>query len=465
TLYPFRRKEPVGNLKWYENLGIALNSNAKSSTFFTDSVNRKINIGKQIFNNLQWGAIHNVPISLSLPQIGPVQISPGISYSERWYQQQLVQKFNTVTNKRDTASLKKGFYTARDMSFSLGLSTRIFGSFTFGKHAAVKAIRHEIRPSLSISYKPDFSGKSYYDLKSDSATLYFNRTSIYANSIYGAFGEGKFGGLSFNIDNNIQMKVRNKADTAAGATKKVTLIDGFSFNGSYNFLAKSFRFSTFSVSARTNLFDKINITTSASLDPYQVDLKTGRRMDTLVWKNKISLGRLSNASISLSTQFQGGDQSKKKPAVQNNPNQLINKNTGMPLDEYETEAAYMTNNPAEFTDFSLPWSLSFSYSLQFNKVYDLRRQGFTNSLTQNVNWNSSVKLTEKWQLGINGYYNISEKQLGTLSLSIAREMHCWQMSINISPVGRYRFFNISISPKSGLLRDVKVNRTRNFYEL
>ena len=465
TLYPFRRKEPVGNLKWYENLGIALNSNAKSSTFFTDSVNRKINIGKQIFNNLQWGAIHNVPISLSLPQIGPVQISPGISYSERWYQQQLVQKFNTVTNKRDTASLKKGFYTARDMSFSLGLSTRIFGSFTFGKHAAVKAIRHEIRPSLSISYKPDFSGKSYYDLKSDSATLYFNRTSIYANSIYGAFGEGKFGGLSFNIDNNIQMKVRNNADTAAGATKKVTLIDGFSFNGSYNFLAKSFRFSTFSVSARTNLFDKINITTSASLDPYQVDLKTGRRMDTLVWKNKISLGRLSNASISLSTQFQGGDQSKKKPAVQNNPNQLINKNTGMPLDEYETEAAYMTNNPAEFTDFSLPWSLSFSYSLQFNKVYDLRRQGFTNSLTQNVNWNSSVKLTEKWQLGINGYYNISEKQLGTLSLSIAREMHCWQMSINISPVGRYRFFNISISPKSGLLRDVKVNRTRNFYEL
>ena len=137
----------------------------------------------------------------------------------------------------------------------------------------------------------------------------------------------------------------------------------------------------------------------------------------------------------------------------------------MPLDEYETEAAYMTNNPAEFTDFSLPWSLSFSYSLQFNKVYDLRRQGFTNSLTQNVNWNSSVKLTEKWQLGINGYYNISEKRLGTLSLSIAREMHCWQMSINISPVGRYRFFNISISPKSGLLRDVKVNRTRNFYEL
>ena len=465
TLYPFRRKEPVGNLKWYENLGIALNSNAKSLTYFSDDTTvSKLNIGKQIFNNLQWGAIHNVPISLSLPQIGPVQISPGISYSERWYQQQLFQTFDSVKNITDTA-VKKGFYTARDMSFSLGLSTRIFGSFTFGKNAKVQAIRHEIRPSISLSYKPDFSGKSYYYIRHDTASHYYNRTSIYSNSIYGAFGEGKFGGLSFNVDQNLQMKVRNKADTTAGATKKITLIDGFSFSGSYNFLRDSFRFSTFSVSARTNLFNKINITTSATLDPYQVNLKTGQPINKLVWSNKASLGRLASASISLSTQFQGGDQSKKKPVVQNNPNQLINQNTGMPLDEYETEAAYIANNPAEFTDFSLPWSLSFSYSLQFSKIYQLSRQGFVNNLDQNINWNSSLKLTEKWQLGINGYYNITQKQLGTLSLSIAREMHCWQMSINISPVGRYRFFNISISPKSGLLRDVKVNRTRNFYEL
>lgn len=466
TLYPFRRKEPIGNLKWYENLGIALNSNAKSATSFSDdTVVSKINIGKQIFNNLQWGAIHSVPISLTLPQIGPIQIAPGIGYAERWYQQRLVKKLNTVNNKIDTSSLKKGFYTARDMSFSLGLSTRIFGSFTFGKHSAVKAIRHEIRPSISISYKPDFSGNSYYDLKSDTAIKYSTRTSIYSNSIYGAFGEGKFGGLSFNIDNNIQMKVRNKADTAAGATKKVTLIDGFSFNGSYNFLKDSFRFSTFSVSARTNLFDKVNITTSATLDPYQVNLQTGQPINKLVWSDKTSLGRLVNASISLSTQFQGGDQSKKKPPVQNNPNQLLNQNTGMPLDEYETEAAYMANNPAEFTDFSLPWSISFSYALNYSKVYQLSRQGFVKNLTQNTNWNSTLKLTEKWQFGINGYYNITEKQLGTLSLSISRELHCWQMSINISPVGKYRFFNFSISPKSGLLRDVKVNRSRNYYEL
>ena len=464
TQYPFRRKESVGTLKWYENIGIALNTNAKSLTYFSDDTSvTKLNIGKQIFNNLQWGAIHNVPISLSLPQIGPIQIAPGISYSERWYQEKFIQKYNSVTNKYDT-SIKKGFYTARDMSFSLSLSTRIFGSFTFGKNSALQAIRHEIRPSVSISYKPDFAGGTYYD-RIDSVSKLHTRSSVYANSLYGAFSEGKFGGLSFNIDNNIQAKVRNKADTAAGATKKVTLIDGFSFTGSYNFLAPNFKFSTFSVNARTNLFDKFNITTSASLDPYQFNTETGRRMDTLVWSNKVSLGRLTSASISLSTQFQGGDQSKKKSKTRSNPNQLINQNTGMPLDEYQMEAAYIANNPAEFADFSLPWSLNFSYSLQYNNNYAFAKRKFVGSLNQNINWNSTLKLTEKWQLGINGYYNITQKELGTLSLSISREMHCWQMSINISPVGRYRFFNIAISPKSGLLRDVKINRTRSFFDL
>jgi LPS-assembly protein len=47
-------------------------------------------------------------------------------------------------------------------------------------------------------------------------------------------------------------------------------------------------------------------------------------------------------------------------------------------------------------------------------------------------------------------------------MSIAREMHCWQMSINVTPVGRYRFFSLNISPKASILQDLKINRTRQF---
>lgn len=463
TLYPFRRKETIGNYKWYENLGIALNSNVKSLSYFTDIDSlSNVGIGKQLIDNLQWGGNHNVPISLSLPQLGPLQIAPSISYTERWYQQKFIRSWNKTEEKIDT-SISKGFYSARDMSFGISMSSRIFGSFTFGKNSKVKAIRHEIRPSVSVNYKPDMNGKYYYNSQIDTAGR-FSKFNVFDNSLYGAFGEGKFGGLSFNIDNNIQMKVRSKSDTTAEADKKITLIDGLNLSGSYNFLIDSFQLSTFNIGARSNLFDKISITANAILDPYQVDAQ-GERINKLIWKQKVlTLGRFLGGNISMSTQFQGGDKSK-KPKQNNVVGQPYNPATGMPLDEYQTEAAYISNNPAEFADFSIPWSVSFSYSLRFQRDRKADYSGYKTSVFQDINWNGTVNLTEKWQLGLNGFYNITQKELGTISVSIAREMHCWQMAINVSPVGRYRFFNISISPKSGLLRDIKVNRTRYFYDL
>ena len=66
---------------------------------------------------------------------------------------------------------------------------------------------------------------------------------------------------------------------------------------------------------------------------------------------------------------------------------------------------------------------------------------------------------------LSGSYNITQKELGLLSINLSRDLHCWQMNINMSPVGKYRFFSINISPKSSMLRDIKVNRTRYFYDL
>jgi len=465
TLYPFRRKDAI-NYKWYENIGVALNTNAKSLTYFTDdkTLNRA-SIGSQITNNLQWGANHNVPITLSLPPLGPLQVSPSVSYTERWYQKQFIRSWDTTNHKVDTA-ISKSFYSARDMSFGLGMSTRIFGMFAFNKKSKIQAIRHEIRPTISINYKPDMNGNSFYNTQIDTSGR-FGRFSVYEGSLYGAFSEGKFGGLSFNVDNNIQMKVRNKKDTAADASKKITLIDGLSLSGSYNFLADSFQLSTFNLSARTNLFDKLNITAGATLDPYEVDA-TGERVKQLVWRHKwATLGRFTGGNVSLSSHFQGGEKKgvKKPDRQQQLTGQPYDPTTGLPLDQEQTEAAYINSNPAEFADFSIPWSINFSYSLRFARNRKLDYSGFETNTYQDINWNGTLGLSPKWQIGFNGFYNITQKELGTMSLSLSREMHCWQMGINISPVGKYRFFNISISPKSGILRDLKINRTRSFYDL
>lgn len=462
TQYPFRRKEVIGEYKWYENLGIALHSNAKSRTFFYDTAK---NIGNQITDNLRYGASHDVPISLSLPSLGVIQISPGISYREIWYQQQDYLSWNGNKNKVDTLT-KKGFFAERDMSFSLSLATRIFGMYSFKPGKRINAIRHEIRPSISASYKPDLNGKDWYQVQLDSAGNKSSPYSIYQNSIHGAFGQGQFGGLSFSIDNNVTMKVHDRKDTSTSAMRKVTLLQSLRLDGSYNFLIDSFKLSNLNMTANTNLFDKFNISASANFDPYQVDA-FGNRIDKLIYAKKpYTLGTLTNAQISTSTSFKGGEsKTKQAPGTAlENPNSLLDRN-GMPLNEYQQEAAYIRNNPGEFVDFSIPWNIDLNYSLRYSQRRDFFSKKLIKDFNQDVSLNASVNLSPKWKIGGTGFYNITQSEIGSVSMYISREMHCWQMAINISPVGKYRFFSINISPKSSLLRDLKINRTRTFIDL
>ncbi len=458
TLYPFRRKEVIGSYKWYENIGVALNTNVRSLSTFYDTLG---NFFGEFVRNYQWGASHNVPISLSLPQLGNFQIAPNISYQEKWYQEKFTRSWNSAGKKMDT-TIKKGFFTAREMSFGMGISTRIFGMFTFKKNSKVQAIRHEIRPSLSASYKPDMNRQHWYTTQVDTFGN-FRRYSIHERSVFGAFGEGRFGGLSFGIDNNLQMKVRNKKDTATASFKKVTLIDGLSITSGYNFLQDSFKLSPFNINMRTNLFDKISISAGAVVVPYLTN-SVGNFIDKLVWNRKLALGKLTSANIAIQSQFHGGNKNEKLPLINQQTNQL-NPISGLPLNEYQQEAAYISNNPGEFANFSIPWSISFSYAFNYNRIPNGFGTGYKGSFSQNVSWTGTLNLTPKWQIGLNGSYNITLKELGLISMYLSREMHCWQMAINISPVGKYRSFNISISPKSGLLRDLKINRTRYFYDL
>jgi hypothetical protein len=458
TLYPFRRKETAGEYKWFENIGVGLNSNVKSLTYFYDTAG---NIGKQLIDRLQWGGSHGVPITLSLPPLGPVQIGPSISYQEYWYQNKVYKQWNTNTKKIDT-TVTKGFFAAREISWGVSGTTRIFGMIGFGKNSRVQAIRHELRPSFGFSYHPDMNRKDHYNLQVDTTGNNFVRPSLYEGNIYSVFGEGKSGALTFGLENNLQMKVKSKKDTGEAAIKKISLIDAFNINSNYNLLADSFKLSPFNFQFNTNLFDKISISAGGIFVPYLTNGR-GDFIDKLIWTKKpLSLGKLTTANISLQTSFKGGDQ-KEKLATEKV--QQVNPLSGMPLDEYQQEAAYINNNPGEFANFNIPWSVSLSYALTYSRIRKTDFSGYEASFSQNINWNGTLNLTKKWQMGMSAYYNITNHDLNPVSMYLSREMHCWQMAINISPIGKYRYFNFTISPKSGLLRDLKINRTRYSYEL
>ncbi len=455
TFYPFQPKEFVGEAKWYEKLGIGLNSVFQNQVSFYDSAFTM----QQLIDTIQWGVQHNVPITLALPSLGPIQVSPGVSFTERWYGVQYYKVWNDDLQKVDTLRYK-GFYTANDIAFSLGLNTALFGKLEkFGPRSPIYAIRHVIRPSVSISYKPDLNGKDYYRVQVDT-TGRLQRFSKYANTIYGAFSDGEFGGLSFTLDNNLEMKTRSKKDTADGGIKKVKLIDGFGITGNYNFMADSFRLSPLSLYLRSTLFQKINLTASATMDPYKTDAR-GFRVDQYAWSGGgFSLGRVTNGNISLSTSFTSKKAEEKKKKIDQ---ELANSQLPITLEEQQEQMNYVRNNPAEFADFDIPWSLNLSYSLSFARYQKTDYSGFYTTISSNINVSGDFNLTPKWKLGANTFYNFNSSSLSQLTMFLSRELHCWQLGINITPVGLYRSFNITINPKSGILRDLKINRTRYFY--
>ncbi len=458
TFYPLQKKEFIGAPKWYEKLGIGLNTNvANQITFFDSSFSLA-----GLIDTMQWGAQHSIPIQLALPQLGPLQIAPGISFQEKWYSRKFERRWNDVTQKVDTA-IDKGFYSSRDVSFSLGLSSAIFGLYDrFGPKSSLRAIRHVIRPTFSMSYRPDVARKDFYSTQIDTNGNFY-RFSYYDGSIFGPVSEGEFGGIGFGLDNNIEIKVRSKSDTTDGGIKKIRLLDGFGFNGAYNFLADSFKLSNITIYLRSTLFEKINITAGATLDPYKIN-ENGFRQKQYAWEGgKFSPGRITNGNIAISTSFQSKAKDEDKRKREEEELKSLNNNLPpMTLDDQYAQMDYIRQNPAEFADFNIPWSVNLSYSLSFTRDFNANYSGFTTRINSNFNFNGDFNLSPKWKLGMNGYYDFRSSQISALTMFLSREMHCWQLSINVTPVGLYRSFNISINPKSGILRDLKINRSRSF---
>ncbi|MBK6383939.1 MAG: LPS-assembly protein LptD [Chitinophagaceae bacterium] len=456
TLYPFQGKNSAGSPKWYEKLGVGYNGNFRNQVSFYDTAFKL----KSLIDTLQWGAQHSFPITLSLPPImgGAVIVAPSVSYSQVWIAQKFRRKWNTATQKADT-TITKGFFTDHQATFSISFNTAIFGTYQF-KKSRVVAIRHVIRPSLSFNYKPDLSKQHFYTDTISPGFAY--RMSEYEGALYSGFGEGRTGGIGFQLDNNLEMKWRSKKDTGMEAIKKVKLIDGYGLSTGYNFLRDSLKLDLFNLYLRATLFEKISITANAILDPYQTDAN-GVDIDKFAWQGgKFKLGRLSYGSISMSTSLRSKPKDAKKEAERKKrtEQQLNDPNL---IGDQQRLLDYMQQNPSEFVDFNVPWQLNIGYSLYFSTRLKPDLSGFRKEVTSSINFSGSFNLTPKWNFSVsNVNYDFTTKQIQTFSMSINREMHCWQLSINVTPVGLYRSFNFSISPKASVLQDLKINRTRSF---
>jgi hypothetical protein len=382
----------------------------------------------QLISRTQNGIRHSIPVSTSFNLLKYFNVSPSFNYNELWYPRSLQFTYDSVKNAVRVDTINR-FARAYTYGTSLSLSTRVFGTFRFRGNGRVQAIRHQLSPRISFSYAPDFGEAKYgnfIDIQTDTTNTgepVISRVSRFQGPgfAYGAPGSGQTGAIGFGLTNNLEMKIREKGDSAV-KYNKLAILDNFGINGSYNLLADSFKLSNIGLNTVIRFTEKYSVNLNATLDPYQYLAdsaginKSGIRKDRLSVFSKDGIGRITNGNLAFSLDLTPGKKEKKQ----------YKSDAGTP-----EELEFINKNPDLYIDFDVPWTFATSYVLSYN------RDGLSKAnLNHSLSFTGSVKLTNKWNIQVNsGYDLVAQKITDNTLINISRDLHCWQMNITWQPLG------------------------------
>ena len=447
-IQPFKRKKAVGPMRWYEDIGVSYSGSFQNrvqthiDSLFTDGTLEKF----------EYGAKHNPSVTKSFKILKYFSLSPGASYSERWYfKRHFIDAINDTTpidSKNYREREEHGFYRVYDYSFGVGLSTTLYGMIQY-HHGPVKALRHVITPSVSYSWRPDFGQEKFGFYKTDPRdTTGTKLYSPYMHGIYGLPGSGRSSAFSFSLNNKFEMKVKDETDTVKHE-RKVQVLDALNFSTSYNMLAEEFKWSDLSMSAKTTLFKTLGLQMNATGCFYAID-SLGKKINEFEYDHSGRLFRITRASLStgysLNSEKLFGKDKKKDNNEENKP--VVDAEHSM----------YDDSDLDEYDYFKIPWSLSFSYSLTYTKP------GLSGKLSQSLSFNGDFSLTPKWKVGFSSGYDFDAKQFTYTRFSLSRDLHCWAASLNLIPFGPRQSYTFNIAVKSAVLQDLKYNKTKSWYD-
>lgn len=467
--FPFKGKNATGS-HWYHNIGANYTFSARNQISVADSLligifkNPTGNVTYQeidrgdtslvtkpaygFFNN---GISHTIPISTQLNVAKYINIQPSFNYKEYWYFRTRDYHYHPDTRKVGYSD-RYGFAAARDFSMNVNTSTRIYGLFGGGGKRQT-TVRHTLQPNLGYTYRPDFSEPNwgfYQEIQIDSTgkTDRFNR---FAGGIQNSPVEGELQQVNFGFNNVLELKFRTKVnpeDSTEVENKdpytRLTLLDALSVNGNYNFAADGLNLSPLSFVARTNFFNnKFNFQLNGSFDPYAVDA-TGQRINVFRYEKNGTIGRISNMALSFNTVLAAkkkGDATKSSSSNAT-PEELSDLKLYRDL----------------YVDFNIPWRLNLSANLQY------LNSGIRKDTIFTVNMTGDVNLTPKWKIGYTTGFDFKQKDFSYSSLSIYRDLHCWEMSLTWIPFGDRKSYNFSINVKSATLKDLKLTKRRDWQD-
>ena len=486
--YPFKRKHMVGDERWYEKISMSYTGQ------ISNSINTKEN--KLMHANLvkDWrnGWNHNIPISGNFTLLNYINVSPSFNFHDRMYTHKIEQSWDAQNNRVQNDTIY-GFNNVYDYNFSIGLSTKLYGFYVpirklFGDK--VQKIRHVITPTVNFSYAPDFSAHHYgyyktYQKTNADGSVELVEYSPYAGQLYGVPGKGKTGNISFDISNNVEMKIKSDKDSTG--IRKVSLIDELGLAMSYNMAAKEKPLSDLTMRIRLKWWKNYTFNMTAVFASYAYELdKDGRPYvgnRTLWGMGKFGRfqGTSQNFSFTLTPDklkkwFGGGsDEEEKKDKNKDDEDGMdtdIESNVDDTMVNAQRGAKKKSGGGKAETDtdgymrFSMPWSLTFGYGITMREntsgKFNTKSMRYPYKFSQNLNVSGNVRLSDGWNISFSSGYDFDQHDLSMTTASLQRDLHCFNMSCSVV-LAPYTSYNFSFRCNAATLTDALKYDKRSGY--
>jgi len=478
--YPFKRKVRVGKEKLYEKFSLAYNTSFQNKINFKASEFKSMNV----LDKMQNGMSHSFSIGLpSFPIFKYINVNPSLSYGMNWFFDSVTKEYvvteDPETHKKtgEVVTTKGGAFSTfgitQDYSGSISMDTQVYGTFNFGKHHKIQAMRHIFKPSLQFNFSPDkakyFNGYrtlEYTDVDGHYQKLDYN---IYEGQMLSAPGKGSTCTASLTLGNNLEMKVRDYRDTTGNGSKKVKLLDQCNINMNYNFLADSLKMGAVGLTLATNVLGKVGINGNLNFSPYGLGIKNG----SVVEINKFyiasggSLLRLKNASLSLNYSLSG------KGTINGNDGTKGDGGGDKGLPTYTRiyyhplTGEYIPGGWVYYMNPNSPWSLNMSYSLGVNNSWKAENNQIvrTSSVTQTLSLSGNVKITRRLSISANTGVDLMALKITSTQISATYDLHCFNIQFSMVPFGQWKSWNFTIAANAAALSDLlRLKKSNSFWD-
>lgn len=481
--YPFKRKHMAGKERWYEKISMSYTGQFSNSIDTKEDKLFKSNLIKDWRNAFQ----HNIPINANFTLFNYININPSFNFTDRMYSNKVMKSWDeqAQTERADTTY---GFYNVYNWSMSISASTKMYGFWVPSKKIfgdKIQAIRHVLTPQVTFSYAPD-CGSRYYETyqKTDAdGNVSLVEYSPFENGLFNVPSRGKTGSVTFDLSNNIEMKVKSDKDSTG--YKKLSIIDELGFNMGYNMAAKEKPWSDLTVRLRLKWWKNYTFNLNAVFATYAYELDDNGR-PYVSNHTEYSKGRFcrfqglsQNISFTLNPEklkkwFGGGDDEEDATEDDNNTEDDdtgIESNVDDDMVNGQNGARKKNAGKAEtdadgYMKFSMPWSLTFGYGITMREntsgKFNTKTMRYPYAFTQTLNFSGNIRISDGWNISFSSGYDFENHDLSMTTASLSRDLHCFNMSCSVV-LAPYTSYNFSFRCNAATLTDALKYDKRSGY--